>query len=355
MAKGRITGRGAEIAAMRRAGLDLCDAVIVDLCKRGLLTVTPEALDRLAEHERSLQSYKLMRFSRELAAMETRLRAALLRGAVDSSLFVTRLERLQFAARRLRALLDDPAADPLEIEEIAGHTWRDGDLERRENVWLAEMAWESVKTEEGFRVDTSYFAAPGGAAWCERKILPMNIHANIDDSLKPQHPGLRRYTEVGLYPGDLPRRVKLLSRTSEEENVYTTAEGKGSDGDGIVRLFKSAPSSVEEIRASYLNRRDRPFPPDVAPVLLREPLFRLQGDDFHVVGQDGDILSIAAPTVLDRQPSSHQCIDALRELVFSGPLHGVLLLLHDDGNRVSALPAGAWTPDGIIRLGLDAF
>ena len=209
MAKGRITGRGAEIAAMRRAGLDLCDAVIVDLCKRGLLTVTPEALDRLAEHERSLQSYKLMRFSRELAAMETRLRAALLRGAVDSSLFVTRLERLQFAARRLRALLDDPAADPLEIEEIAGHTWRDGDLERRENVWLAEMAWESVKTEEGFRVDTSYFAAPGGAAWCERKILPMNIHANIDDSLKPQQDLTLKITRKDGAVENVPVRCRI--------------------------------------------------------------------------------------------------------------------------------------------------
>jgi hypothetical protein len=325
---------------LRRTGLDLVDAIVGDLCSRGLLTISSEAIERLQEQERSLQSYKLPRFSRELAAIRARLGAGLKAGTVTAPLLADRLERLRTATARLRALFDDPFADNQEIEELAGKTWRESDLDQVENCFLAELGWESVRVEEGFRVDTSYLIRSGGEILCERKIVPLGLRAQIDLSPKPQRwrPGI--YPLVGIYPGDLPRRVKLLGPPVDGREPEPPAD-----------LLVGACESVEALRAAWLARWARPFPPDTLPLLLRAPVFRFIRGYWSI--DRGGVMQIAAPPGIDRHPTGEQCVEGFESCVLSTELRAILILVHDTGRELAAGPVGAVTTHGFVRFGLD--
>ena len=338
-----------DVAPIRLAGLDLCDAVVENLCVRGLLAVTPEALRELEQQERSLQSYKLSRFSRDLTAIRARLAAALQSGGVNARVFADRLARLRAASAHLRRLLADPYADPREIEEVAGRTWRESDLERRENLLLAEMAWESIELEEGFRIDSSYFPGEKGSVLCERKIVPLQIRAAIDDSLKQQRPVPGIYPVVGLYPGDLPRRIKILDTTRTEETPSPAAVQHQTVRD----LVSDASSSIEELRRRYLERRSRPFPPDTMPFIAASPRFQRYQHGWRILDPAGDWLDLSPAPGARRTPGPEECAQAFEDCILSTPVDAVLLLVHDDGNRIAASPIGAVTPERILRFGLD--
>lgn len=333
----------------RRAGLDVCDAILDDLCNRGLLAVTPEVLKRLEQHERTLQSYKLSRFSRELAAIRARMATGIRSGGLDAALLADRLSRLYVASAHLRRMLDDPYGDAKVIEELAGHTWRTADLELRENVLMSELAWESIEIEEGFRLDTSYFLARAGEVLCERKIVPLEIRAPIDTTPKPQHPVPRIYAGVGVYPGDLPRRVKIL-----ESAAVRSAEAPQRVDHRLVReLLVDAPGSIAGIAASYLQRRLRPFPPDTVPVVLASPRVQWHDSGWRILDAAGAWLEGALAPGIRRRPAAPDCLAAFENCVLSSAVEALLLLLYEKDRRLVAAPVGAVTAETVLRFGFE--
>jgi len=333
-----------SLSSTRRAGLDLCDATVEDFCSRGLLTVTPQVLERLAEFRRNLESHKLRRFAAEVSALHARFATGIREGDVTAEVMTNRLARLQFASRKLRALMDDPTSETHEIEDLAGKTWRDADLELHEGVLLVEMAWESARLEEGFRVDSSYFLARGGEIFCELKIIPLNIRFKIDDSLKPQRPDPRIYERVGIFPGDTPHRIKLLNAGSEPAPPHEM----------IVGSLDGAPEDIGSLQRRFLDRKKRPFPPVVFPLFLSRPLVQYDAGRWWIVGRDGHRLPATPPPGADRRPAPRACFDAFVEMALTSPIEGLLLLLIEDADRIAAAPVGAVTPDAVIRFGLDA-
>jgi hypothetical protein len=234
-------------------GLAKVEELLVGLTNYGLLSLTDGLVSRVGDLAHTAESHKLRRLGRRLIVLGSALERALRdRENFDELVYAGLVADAWLAVRATRRAFQDPEVDPTDLQELIGKTWREKDLEKREDVTLAELAYGTVILEEGFTVDTSYLLSlEDGQLYTEMQIVPTHLKRQ---ERKPSHTG-RLTGTIGLYPGHEPRRVKLIEvappaplAAADWEKALRHAESSAS---ALVRDFQEATASPLAPRISY--------------------------------------------------------------------------------------------------------
>ncbi len=183
------------------------------LARKGMLSATSEHIAQLRQIAENLAAQKTRRLAQSVAWIADLLQDSDSTGGSDlEETYVELLAGLWLTARALQEHYEGRRLLPPEQrEEMVGHTWRDGDLVVRENVRLMELAYESLVTPKGFRLDISHLIdLDDGTLYREMKIVPLHIRSAVSE-YKPPRPRPFLAHRVGIYPGYPPRRIKIFS------------------------------------------------------------------------------------------------------------------------------------------------
>ena len=194
-------------------GLDKVEELLVELATYGLLSLAEAQVTRVNDLAHTVESHKLRRLARLVGRLGATLQTALKnQKQLDEAAYAELLNDTWLTLQATRRALEDPAADPLLLDELIGKAWRESDLERREGERLVELAYETVTLDSGFTMDTSFmFSLNSGTLYTEKLIIPAQLKKQ---PRKPSYTG-RLEGALGLYPGPEPRRVKLLEMSPE--------------------------------------------------------------------------------------------------------------------------------------------
>ncbi len=189
-----------------------------------MLSASHERIELLRALSQNLESLKARRLAQAVSELADLLEARLHRAEPQiEHRYAQRLANLWLTLRALQEHYADRRPLPLhQYEEMLGRTWREKDLEPRENLRLAELAYENLITPTGFRLDISH---PDGfrfghALHREMKIVPWNCASATPRMLefKPARSQPLLAKRVGLYPGYAPQRLKILEEAPLGQN-----------------------------------------------------------------------------------------------------------------------------------------
>jgi hypothetical protein len=322
--KGGSGGTAKERTAAQRAeqqatGLAVVDRLLEELAAGGLASLGTEGTALLAEAAETVRALKLRRLGNRLMALQ---RLASVHGASasrpmptvqtvalvrqfapiyrpskgrtgeladggeqnDEARFAAILCDVALARRTLGAQAEGRVTlEPALAEDLLGKTWRDADLERVAGLELFPLGEERLDDGE-FKVETSYLLDPrDGAVYAEKQISPLALRS----SPKPTPRQRLLVDEAGLYPGDSPRRIKLL-RT--RRLPLTTLD--------VERVLDKAATDVATLRARLVDRLRSPFGPAEAAVLFRPAELLRDGAHFGALDATGRFLSLTIPSRL---------------------------------------------------------
>ena len=302
---GRSGGTAKERAAVERAeqqtaGLAVVDRLLEELAAGGSSSLGSEGAALLTEAAETVRGLKLRRLGNNLMALR-RLAAATGSTAGTTGFRLTTAMRRAMAAgdgqtdasARFAALLTDIALvrqslgahatgrvtlDPALAEDLLGKTWRDSDLERVAGLDLVPLG-EDRSDDGEFRVETGYLLdLGGGELYVEKQISPVALR-----SAAPKPPRRLRLAvdEAGLYPGESPRRIKLIRVRREPLTA----------GD-VDRLLGRAVEDVPSLRARLVDRLRSPFGPAEAAVLFKPEVLARDGERFGALDGGGRFLML---------------------------------------------------------------
>lgn len=219
----RTRTKKASRAELVAQGLDKTEALLADLATGGLLTLTPEKVAAMQALADMIAAHKLRRLSRRLTELHLLLATQLQSPkALDVKRYAEGLCDAWLTLAATRSALADPSANQWELEELVGKTWREKDLERREGLDLMELAYHVGEVATGFRIESSYLLdLASGHIYVERQITPVHLRKATP---KPARAHLLAGCTVGIYPGRVPRRVKILAVGEERPITQTDRE-----------------------------------------------------------------------------------------------------------------------------------
>ncbi len=272
----------ADRRTLLEEGLEKAEALLVDLCSQGLLSVTREQVEMIGSLAETLEAHKLRRLGRQVAEV----REAAASAQKDDSRFDERgwarlLGDSWFvlaATRKAMAKEDDPQ-NP-ELEELVGKTWLEKDLRRVADLDLLELAYQTAVLPSGFRVETSYLLdLADGALYTEKQITPLKLK---DTPRKRSYSLPLRVASAGIYPGYAPLRIKLI----EAQEVP-----------GVVRLWDRA-MELSETSATALRQRlaqstAGPVAPREVYSLFRPASILSKGESLYLLDEEQKAIPIA--------------------------------------------------------------
>jgi hypothetical protein len=217
-------------------GLDKVEELLVELTSYGLLSLTEAQIARMGDLAHTTESHKLRRLARQVTLLGKMLETARTdQESFKETDYAELLSDTWLTVQATRRALENPQANPTLLDELIGKTWREKDLEQRENVRLVELAYETVTSDTGFIIDTSYlFSLNDGALYTEKQIEPAKFKKQ---ARKPSYNSLLVGT-IGIYPGSEPRRAKLVetSRSSITEPDWQQALARAERS--VMALFQ---------------------------------------------------------------------------------------------------------------------
>lgn len=241
-----------------------------ELAERGLTGVQPAFLEQLrtiAENLQSLKTHRLKQAVDHLAQIIETAREF----AVSEEQFTRALLRLWLTTRAVEEHFAQRRTLPQEqLEEMLGRTWRDTDLQPRENLRLMELAYENIVIQTGFRLDISHLIELNtGELLREMKITPLSAPPAAQ-GMKPARPKPFLATRVGVHPGYAPKRIKIYDALPLHDELATL----------VPQTLAHAHTEWRSLISHYLERLLDPFAPRELPCLLHYQ---------HIVWQDNTL------------------------------------------------------------------
>jgi hypothetical protein len=268
-------------------GLDKVEELLVELTSYGLLSLTEAQIARVGDLAHTTESHKLRRLARRVTLLGKMLETARTDPeSFEETTYAELLSDTWLTVQATRRALEDPKAEPTLLDELIGKTWREKDLERRENARLVELAYETVTLDTGFIIDTSYlFSLDDGVLYTEKQIVPAKFKKQ---ARKPSYNSLLVGT-IGLYPGPEPRRARLI-----ETNQSPITESDWQQA--LVHAERSVPALFQCFQAATSNPLAPPeayalFAP--AQIFVDDTVIYLldEGEQAIPVNEGGQVLS----------------------------------------------------------------
>lgn len=288
----------------QEAGLALVDKLLEELTAAGIGNLGEEQRALLSSAADTVRGLKLRRLGNRL--QELRLLAEpRSKGSEDSERGARLLLDIALTRQAVGAYLQGglPGPSPL-ADELVGKTWRDSELEKIGGLNLVCVGREH-EIEGEFKIDSSYLLdLEGGTIYVERQITPMGIRGG-----QPSDRTFRyRVDEAGLYPGQGPRRIKLMAARVEPLT--------GAD---VQRALNAATTQIILLRQRLLERARLPLTDRQEFVLFRpEQLVRGHGG-FAALDRSGTSLPITLPDNAER--SVHSVMPEPGSFALGGILH----------------------------------
>ncbi len=261
--RGRVRRETVERTDLQQQSVQQALKLAIEQARSGLLGASEERVQLLRVLSQNLESLKARRLAQAVSELADLLEARLLRAEPQiEHRYAQRLANLWLTLRALQEHYANRCPlPPRQYEEMLGRTWREKDLEVRQNLRLAELAYESLITPTGFRLDISHLIdLDSGALFREMKIVPLHLRfadpAQLEFKPARSQPLLAR--RVGLYPGYAPQRLKIL----EEEPL------KASFADLFPQIRRFALTSAHEARMQLIAHASDPFAPPQHTALI---------------------------------------------------------------------------------------
>ncbi|GIV11017.1 MAG: hypothetical protein KatS3mg020_0508 [Fimbriimonadales bacterium] len=309
-AQSKRGGKRATKATVERVDLQIQSIeqtlkIVQELAERGLAGVQPAFLEQLKALAPNLESLKARRLKQAVERLTQLIENA--RGnPVSEEQYTRALMRLWLTARALEEHFTERRALPDEqMEEMLGRTWRDKDLQPRENLRLLELAYENIELPTGFRLDISHLIdLDAGELLREMKIALLNAPSAEARAFKPprSEPILAR--RVGVYPGYAPKRIK----------IYDTLPLHNPTAELTAQASAHAHTEWQPVLRQYLQRLADPFAPRELPCLLRYERIVWQEGAAWLADTHGALLPLALQTLPMRLSAHKQQQRALQEL-----------------------------------------
>ena len=308
-------------------GLEMVDQMIADICRFGVTAITRDKLETVEELAEVVRSHKLRHLRHRLIALKGQMANTLdASGDFDIGYFSQVLLDASLSARAVRQYVtqgvDDAASEGAErLEDMIGKTWREAELQKASNFVLLELAYEELVTDTGFCIKSSYFQElRSGERYVEKLILPEAQGWR----------GKRSYrevvcaSEVGIYPGYRPRRIKLMS-------FEVDARVQPFDQYDL-RAF--AECSVTALYDQFHDRTADIFAPKADHVLFAPAAFAFSSGSPGLCDAETNCITLADG------PSSHlgSALAWFEHLLLAGPPDLVFGKVFQEENRLCLLP-----------------
>ncbi len=265
-----------EKTEKQSAGLETVDRLLEELAAGGLVTLGADKAGLIAGTGELVRALKLRRLGNLIMLLQ---RAAV--AGIEPGEFARLLADIYLTRTAVGAHLEGRLAlDPSLAEELLGKTWRDGDLEPVSGLSLMELAFHRLNDGE-FRIETSYLIdIASGQLFAEKLITPVALGSGGKLSYRQRIV----VEEAGLYPGDAPRRIKLLKA---RRAPLSAADVRGA--------VVSAVTTVAELRLKLSERLVSPFGVAEVPVLFRPGALVTQGSLAGAIDATGQFLRLIWP------------------------------------------------------------
>ncbi|HEY7036865.1 MAG TPA: hypothetical protein VH482_36390 [Thermomicrobiales bacterium] len=264
----------------RRAGLILVDRLLDEIAAGGAGALGREQVALLTSAAETVRALKLRRLGNRLMALR-HFAADGGQTAGDPARFAALLTDICVTRQVLGAYLDGTSGfDPALAEELVGKTWRERELARLTDLELMAVA-EDVNDDGEFRIESTYLVdLPTGEVYVERQITPRGLRG---ERRPPRR--LRLFVdEAGVYPGEAPRRLKLLRVRRASVSVAD-----------VRRIVERAVDEVAEIRRRLIERVAMPVGAPELAVVFRPEALVAQGDRIAATDRHGRALPLDWP------------------------------------------------------------
>ncbi|OYT73743.1 MAG: hypothetical protein CFK49_03200 [Armatimonadetes bacterium JP3_11] len=256
--------------------------LVQELAERGLTGVQPAFLEQLRVIAENLQSLKTRRLKQAVDYLAQLIEEAR-ESTVSEERFTRALLRLWLTTRAVEEHFAERRTLPEEqLEEMLGRTWRDKDLQPRENLRMMELAYENITIQTGFRLDISHLIAlDTGELLREMKITPLNAPPTAQE-VKPARPKPFLATRVGVYPGYAPKRIKIYDALTLDSEPTTLVQ----------QALAYAHTEWQPLINHYLERLLDPFAPRELPCLIRYQYIVWQDNQLWIADTQGRLLQL---------------------------------------------------------------
>lgn len=292
-AQPKRTGKRAAKATVERVDLQTQSIeqtlkIVQELAERGLAGVRPAFLEQLKALAPNLESLKARRLKQAVERLVQLIENARV-NPVSEEQYTRALLRLWLTARALEEHFAERRALPDEqMEEMLGRTWRDKDLQPRENLRLLELAYENIELPTGFRLDISHMIdLDTGELLREMKIAPLYTPSADARAFKPARPEPILAPRVGVYPGYAPKRIKIYDALP----LHTPL------AELIAQAVAHAHAEWQPLIRAYLQRLADPFAPRELPCLLQYERIVWQDGAAWLADTHGALLPLALETL----------------------------------------------------------
>ncbi len=289
----RRGGKRAAKATVERADLQIQSIdrtlkIVQELAERGLAGVQPAFLEQLKALAPNLESLKARRLKQAVERLVQLIENARV-DPISEERYTRALLRLWLIARALEEHFAERRPLPDEqMEEMLGRTWRDKDLQLRENLHLLELAYENIELPTGFRLDISHMMElETGELLREMKIAPLHTPSADARAFKPARPEPIHALRVGVYPGYAPKRIK----------IYDALPLHAPMAELIAQSVSHALTEWQPLIRQYLQRLADTFAPRELPCLLRYERIVWQDGAAWLADTHGALLPLALETL----------------------------------------------------------
>ncbi|MCS6919459.1 MAG: SWIM zinc finger family protein [Fimbriimonadales bacterium] len=279
--------------------------IVQELAERGLSGVQPAFLNQLKSLAPNLESLKARRLKQALERLVQLIENSRV-NPVSEEQYTRALLRLWLTARALEEHFTERRALPDEqMEEMLGRTWRDKDLQPRENLRLLELAYENIELPTGFRLDISHLMdLDAGELLREMKIALLNTPSAEAKAFKPPRAEPILAPRVGVYPGYAPKRIK----------IYDALPLHAPTAELIAQAVAHAHAEWQPLIGAYLQRLLDPFAPRELPCLVRYQRIVWQDGAAWLADTHGALLPLALETMPARLRDHEEQQRALQEM-----------------------------------------
>lgn len=279
--------------------------IVQELAERGLAGVQPAFLEQLKALAPNLESLKARRLKQAVERLTQLIENARV-NPVSEEQYTRALMRLWLTARALEEHFTERRALPDEqMEEMLGRTWRDKDLQPRENLRLLELAYENIELPTGFRLDISHMLdLDAGELLREMKIAPLHTPSMEARAFKPARSEPILAPRVGVYPGYAPKRIKIYDALPLHHPMTELT----------TQAAAHAHTEWQPLIRQYLQRLADPFAPRELPCLLRYQRIVWQEGAGWLADTHGALLPLALETLPMRLRAHEEQQRALQEI-----------------------------------------
>jgi hypothetical protein len=268
----------AQTLAHREAGLAAVDRLASELAAGGLLGPGPEMADLLQGAGELVRALKLRRLANLIQALRPVARGE----AAEAGEFARLLIDLHLTKSASAAFLaGQRTLDPRLADDLLGKTWREEELEATSALELIEVA--NTRDDDGeFRIESSFLVDIATATpFAEKQITPLRLHARPTS----RHRLLLDVDEARLYPGPMPRRIRLV----HAQRVPLTATK-------IDQLVSVATGDIAEVRRRLAEQLTNPFGSAEVAVVFRPTSIVVQGKQIGALDQRERFMTVDWPS-----------------------------------------------------------